>query len=417
MPLLKRLNSVVFSNCSGVKPPSGGGCVSLGFVSCRSAMRHRSSGQLLISESVPNNASHANDEAFLVSQFSIVVPKSLLVEITEQMKWLDTHVGSANGSLQETPEVFESVRVARSVNVCFRVVDNLVGILGVQPIVGLQRIGVESSALRYVIPDLGLKVMLAPKVYDGRANLASLSFKQTEHNSLTNWAASGYLCRSFVRVHVAGFTADKGFIRFDRTSHLVDMAFMLRKANPMQHKPSRFLGHSERSVKLIGTDPVLAIEQHPSSRQPLFQRYRGVFVNGPCFECERRALVPTVALPNTLLRKPRNLFSAALRAFNFAVWPAKLHHELATMLEIREVQDRVPERCMWRTHGSSMRSFLWNVKYIIALFRDMLTFRCNEIQLFRSFDGTDHMAPARRSLFDVRHKPAFVLAGLPTSVA
>ena len=64
------------------------------------------------------------------------------------MKRLDTHVPALDGALRQAPEVFEFVRVDRTINIRFRVIDHFVSVFRIEPIVGLQRIGVKCGAFR-----------------------------------------------------------------------------------------------------------------------------------------------------------------------------------------------------------------------------------------------------------------------------
>ena len=49
----------------------------------------------------------------------VVKPKSLFVDVAEQVERLDIHVGSLESAFEQTPEVFQSVRVNLTVNVPF----------------------------------------------------------------------------------------------------------------------------------------------------------------------------------------------------------------------------------------------------------------------------------------------------------
>jgi hypothetical protein len=91
-----------------------------------------------------------------------------------------------------------------------------------------------------------------------------------------------------------------------------------------------------------------------------------------------------VALPYTSLDKPRNPFGTAPRAFHDAIRPSKFNHELAAMLEIREVDDCVSEGVGgFAFHDQSMLFLLGYVKYIIAKL------------IARKYDGTAQRGPGR----------------------
>lgn len=57
----------------------------------------------------------------IMFQLPVVVAESLFIQIPEQVEWFNADIGSLQTSLQETPIVFETVRVNLAVYVCFRV--------------------------------------------------------------------------------------------------------------------------------------------------------------------------------------------------------------------------------------------------------------------------------------------------------
>lgn len=75
-----------------------------------------------------------------VRQFPFVVAKRLFVQVVEQMEGLNAHVGSVDTALQEAPEILAIVRVNVAINVCFGVVNYLMGELTRQSVVRLQSI-------------------------------------------------------------------------------------------------------------------------------------------------------------------------------------------------------------------------------------------------------------------------------------
>lgn len=80
-------------------------------------------------------------------QFSVVVAERLFVEVVEQVKRFNANVGSKNATLQERPEVLKTVGVNLAVNICGRVVDYLVRIMGVEAIIEEQFIGIKRGLL------------------------------------------------------------------------------------------------------------------------------------------------------------------------------------------------------------------------------------------------------------------------------
>ena len=83
--------------------------------------------------------------AVVVLVLSLVEAEGLLVEVAEEMKGLDAHIGSIDGALQKAPEVLDAVGVNVAANVGLCVVDDLVFEFLPELSVGPERIG-ETSA-------------------------------------------------------------------------------------------------------------------------------------------------------------------------------------------------------------------------------------------------------------------------------
>jgi hypothetical protein len=100
-------------------------------------------GYFFIREPLSDDALQRDNESLCVIEIASVEAEGLLIEIAEQVKGLDAHIGSVDASLQETPKVFDVVRVNIAVNVLDRVVDDLVRVVGSQSAIGQQRVTVE----------------------------------------------------------------------------------------------------------------------------------------------------------------------------------------------------------------------------------------------------------------------------------
>lgn len=59
-----------------------------------------------------------------------------------------------------------------------------------------------------------------------------------------------------------------------------------REPNTMEHEPCGLLGNANRAVNLPRANPVLAIGDHPDSREPLIQSERRVLEYGPDLDAE-----------------------------------------------------------------------------------------------------------------------------------
>src|SRR5947207_11755511 len=99
------------------------------------------------------------------------------------MERLDTNVCAFDGSLQEAPKVFEPIGVDIAVHVFFSVVNNLVRVLRLQIIVGLQGVRVKSRTSLDILSHFRLKIMLLARADYARPHLASVPFKESKHYS------------------------------------------------------------------------------------------------------------------------------------------------------------------------------------------------------------------------------------------
>src|SRR5688572_28401083 len=129
------------------------------------------------------------------------------------MERLNTNVRALDGSLQQAPKILKAIRVYRSINVCFGMVNNLVGVLG-KAIIRFQRIGVQFRTGRYMFPNLAMEMMLPSSINDRRTDFARLTIQQPKHDSLAHRAAPANLFFPFSTVHVARLTADERLVSF-----------------------------------------------------------------------------------------------------------------------------------------------------------------------------------------------------------
>src|SRR6266498_3364651 len=91
--------------------------------------------EIAVRQAMPCNMRHSLREAprwaDLVPPFilAVVVAERLLIYVSEQVKRFHGNVGAVQSALQQTPEILKRVRVNSAVNVTFKVVNDLVGVL------------------------------------------------------------------------------------------------------------------------------------------------------------------------------------------------------------------------------------------------------------------------------------------------
>src|SRR5260370_4749336 len=110
----------------------------------------------------------------VTTQFPVVVPEHLFVQIAEQVKGFHAHIGSLESALEKTPEVFEPVGMDASVNVSLSVVNGRMNVVPMlQTLIGHERIGVDCASGFHMSANLSLYMMLAPRWKHICANLSA----------------------------------------------------------------------------------------------------------------------------------------------------------------------------------------------------------------------------------------------------
>src|SRR6266478_208254 len=99
--------------------------------------------QGLVGESSSDNRAEHVEEALGVCRLPSVIAKRLLVEVTEEMKRFDAHIGPLDAALEERPEVFEPIGVNLPAHVGFCVVNDFVRVVRGEPFIRLERVGVD----------------------------------------------------------------------------------------------------------------------------------------------------------------------------------------------------------------------------------------------------------------------------------
>jgi len=291
----------------------------------------------------------------------IVVTKRLLVEVAEQMKRLDTHIGSVNSAFLKAPVVLKAIGVNFPVYVGHGMVDNLMLEL-VEPVLGLQGVGVQGGTSLDMLADRCLNLGLFPALDDHRPHFAA-ALKYSHDGSLILDSSSGDFASPNVLVHVASFTADEGLVGLDLAASHARFITMHRHANSVHHEPRRLLSNPKGASDLTGANTVLAVAEHPERAHPLIQTQGRILEYSSDLEGE--LLLASRAKPNAAGPDERVLFRSTARADNHTVRPPKVKRVLKASVWIAEVNDRVLQ-CLWRFHVIVMRLFALCVKYIIT---------------------------------------------------
>ena len=142
------------------------------------------------------------------------------------------------------------------------------------------------------------------------------------------------LCGTASSVHVTRYSADEGFVCFNRSGHLVDAASVHRVPKTLQHEPSGLLSNAKIAGDLVGTDSVFAVSKQPHCDQPLVEWNRGVLENRADFN--RELLAAIQAGPHQARLKKRQFFPSAAWTLR-AVFPLRLGYCFQARHGVREV--------------------------------------------------------------------------------
>ena len=111
----------------------------------------------------------------------------------------------------------------------------------------------------------------------------------------------------------------------------------------MHHEPCRLLSDAEIAAYFVAADAVLAIDQKPYRRKPFFERNGRVLENSADFEGELLAWVLLVASVQASLAEIGEVLRATFGTADLAIRPANGDHELAAVLKVAKVLNRLLE--------------------------------------------------------------------------
>src|ERR1035437_6005533 len=267
------------------------------------------------------------------------------------MKRFHANIGSRDAALQETPKILKPVRVHAAIYVLCGVVNDLMRVIRCQSIVGHERIAVKRSASGYMLAYFLLQYSLTTAGNNGSTNL-SAALQDAHDGGLVLRPGASDPALALTQVHVACLTADESFIYLNFAAKFGTEEIVLhRKANPLQHEPSRFLGNSHVLGNLVATDTVLAVSEHPSCGEPFIQRNRAVLVDRADFDGELTLGVMATTLPSTTLGiELADLFGTATGANDLAVWPSADSDVVNAVIGIREVNNRFLKALRFLVH-------------------------------------------------------------------
>src|SRR5260370_2473072 len=255
------------------------------------------------------------------------------------MKRFDTNISSTDGTLQQAPEVFQSVSVHAALNIGDRMIYNLMSIVGFHSTVGAHCIGIETGFSPNILSHGFLDKRLS-SISNHFATDFSATLQDSPDGLLSFWASRSDTALAFRQVHVACFATDESFIRLDFGAWATEFHNGIvchRTANAMEHKPCRLLCDSQCTVNLPRANPVLCIDDHPNCGHPLIKTERRIFKDSSYFDSE--LLFATLAVPEQPCLDERMFVMAATWAQDVSIWPAKIDGIDKCTLRIGEIND------------------------------------------------------------------------------
>jgi hypothetical protein len=210
-------------------------------------------------------------------------------------------IGAHHSTLQETPEVFDIVRVNFAANVLARFV-----IHGLMP-VGLAQIAIaaafirsdQTDAIRDNISNEGAE-RVGGSIFDDLADQIAFTRNRADDGGFAGMgSAAAAIFLAHLPMSVSLLAADIGFVHFDDPHQLLEIWIVHRSAQTMAHIPSRLVGlASDLPLNLECADAFLGIEHLPEHFKPNLERVLCILEN--CSRRERESV--GVALAASLIR-------------------------------------------------------------------------------------------------------------------
>lgn len=296
--------------------------------------------QFLVCQPTPEHSACGLDESVAIINLAFVVPKRLLIQITEQVKWLDTNVGAFDTTLEQRPEVFDSIGMHVSANVLFSVIHKFVDVLGIEAGIGRQFIGEEFRAAGDVRLYVFLQSFLSAVRYVLDVNFSGLPIQQADNQFLTRTASTFDFYCFLILVHETRETANKSLVGFNRasTAEFLKASTLHRPANPVHHKPRGLLSYAQISCDFVATNPVLTVDDQPHSDKPFVERERTILEDGTDLDRELPAVMLLATFPQPPRRQETHLLTSAVWAHD-ATGPTQLAEQRKRAIRIGEIAD------------------------------------------------------------------------------
>src|SRR5947207_4768901 len=154
------------------------------------------------------------------------------------MERLNADIGSTDRSLEQAPEILQTVCVYAPINVLNRMVDELMNVLGVHALIGVRSISKERRVSSNVLSNERLKLTLANTHSNFASYFSTFTLQYSPHWLLSLWACRSDATFLFGQVHIASFATNESFIGFNFASGPTEFHHrtpLQSQAKSMQH--------------------------------------------------------------------------------------------------------------------------------------------------------------------------------------
>jgi hypothetical protein len=315
-------------------------------------------GELIPGKALSNCLTNGKVESLCIGHVpAIIESKCLLIDITEQVKRFDAHVGAVQSALQKAPEVLHAVGVDVLAYVLFSVVDDLMYELLIKAPICHEFVSENVRAGGHVRVNLAMQCFLITVFDHGSLNFAA-ALEHSHHDGLTVWASSLNFLSPFCGVHVSRLASDEAFVDFNFSIEQPAALRLKAKADAREHEPCSLLTNPQIACNLVAADSVLAIREQPNSREPFIKAERGILENSPYFYRELALWMLDGALPYLAFRNVPRLTLAASWAGYDAIRPAPRYQVVKAIVGVGEIDNRIFEIGWFVAHKSILTGFM-----------------------------------------------------------
>ena len=277
-------------------------------------------GESLPGETTARDLRAHDSEALGVRELAPVVSERLFIEVAEQVERFNADVCAMQLPLHKTPEILHRIRVDIASNVFDCVVYDLMPVVFGEAVIRLQSVSKQCRTCRNVLPDVGVKFMLATCRNGKRADVTA-ALHHAESDSLVRTPGASNDTLTLCMMHIPSFPADERFVNFNFTGQLGSSLVLHRLTNPMEHEPCGLLSNSKIAGDFTTANAIPAVGNQPHGCKPLIQTNRRFVKHGADLDGELFTARRSFALPDSARPEEHRFLGSAVRTLH-AVRPS-----------------------------------------------------------------------------------------------